>query len=97
MAWEHDIDRRYFIERGGRARFLVGNVARDPAAYWFYTARSASYAPEQHAAGWRFNVIADVVEFDVVVSRLGSPVTESARFRVALDGVRNVRDFSEVR
>lgn len=59
VAWENSLERVNEIPSGASARLKIATagrwmVGRDQGDSWFFwTARSASYAPNSHGVGWR--------------------------------------------
>ena len=92
-AWEHDIKKSIHMARGDIARIKIGAFSMDPRALWFYGARSATWAPTTHQAGWRFAEFSGECHFDFVIHNETDDLTRTVQaiIRVRENGTLGFR------
>jgi len=94
VAWEHSLDRSYLIGWRGRARLKIAYVANDPACFWFWTAKSATWSGEGHGWGWRLVRTNSRVSFDLEVLNETYRKAESRRCHIDFDVRGRVTAFA---
>jgi hypothetical protein len=95
VAWEHDVDKLYQIERGSTARLRLGVVSTNPVGMWFWTAQTYTWgARAQHAAGYRLFDLDHDITFNLEVYDVTHDLMVVARAHLTLSDGYEVEDFS---
>lgn len=92
VAWEHDIQKRYPIERAHESPLRLAELATTPQkALWFWTAKTYTYGAQAgHAAGTRLLDLDTEIQFVLAVHNVDADKTITA------DGTVTLRDNGEV-
>lgn len=95
VAWEHDVDKLYQIERGSTARLRLGVVSTNPVGMWFWTAQTYTWgARAQHAAGYRLFDLDHDITFNLEIYNVTHDQMVVARVHLVLGDSYEVESFS---
>jgi hypothetical protein len=94
VAWEHDVDKIYQIERGSTARLRLGVVSANPVGMCFWTAQTYTWgARAQHAAGYRLFDLDHDITFDLEVYNVTQDQMVVTRAHLTLSDSYEVEEF----